>query len=219
MRRRTAFAFLAAVGAFGPATADEVRLVNGDEINGTVTALTQTELTLQSENFGTLTIPRDKVRLIGLGAEGLPEPPAAASVPATGPMSGGLPGGLSGQALQQMLGDPAVQQQFGGLLGEALGGRSLSEVQGDLQDSRRQLKELGDDIGGIEGEAINSYLRIFDVLGGGLDAAGSVTPRSRPPQSRPPRSTPPQPNTAPGEQTPATDPPAADPPAADGRPS
>ena len=196
MKRWQSVLAAAAAVVCSQAVADEVRLTNGDEINGAIVSLDATSLKLQSENFGEMTIPRDKVALIALGNDGLPEPVMVAPPSAAAPA-----GGLGGASLDQLMGNPAVQRQLGGLLGQALGGQSVDDVQGQLQRSRRDLEELSEDIGGLEGEAIGNYLKIFDVLGGGLDAAGQIAPppRRTPPPVSPPSTTP-QPSTPPTRQ-------------------
>ena len=182
-----------------PTPADEIRLTNGDTLNGTVVSLDKTSLTLRSENFGELTVPRSNIALIGLGEDGLPEPVvvAAPGDSTTNPGGGGLGGGLGGGSLGgadvgQLLNNPQLQQQFGGLLGEALGGQSIGDAQQNLRQTQQSYRELADDIGGLEGDAINSYLQIFDVLGGGLGAAGQVAPQPAPRRAggQPPQTTP-----------------------------
>ena len=49
------------------ANAEEVQLVNGDRITGSVVSLTAKSLTLKSEVLGEIVIPRDKVGAIYLG--------------------------------------------------------------------------------------------------------------------------------------------------------
>lgn len=167
-----------AVAAFSTrSSADEIELNNGDRLNGTVTALSETSLTLKSERFGEVVVPRDQITLIGLGENGIPDRPAAAPGNALGELGGA--GLANPNDLQMMLNDPQIQQQFGGLLGEALGGRSMGDLQRDLNQSRRGLEELQRDLGGIEGEAIGSYLRLFDVLGGGLGAGEQMQQQGR----------------------------------------
>ena len=56
--------WLAAVGL----RADQVEMQNGDRYVGNVLSLTADKLVIQSEVLGKLTIPRDKVALITLGA-------------------------------------------------------------------------------------------------------------------------------------------------------
>lgn len=170
------------------AAADEVRLKNGDTVKGDVVSLDAATLVLKSESFGELTIKRDQIALIGLGPAGIPAPPEAA--PAQGnaaagnlpvvPLGGGGFGNLND--LQQMLGEPQVQQEFGGLLQEALGGRSVLDVQRDLQRSRQGLQELSEDLGGLEGEAIGNYAEMLNVLGNLGQLGGQVAPQPRPGQ-------------------------------------
>ena len=48
------------------AQADSIRLTNGDIIRGEVVSLGEQELTIRSENFGEMKVPRDKVELIAM---------------------------------------------------------------------------------------------------------------------------------------------------------
>lgn len=136
------------------ASADEIRLTNGDTLNGTVVSLNEQSLVLESANFGELTIARDKVGLIALGEEGLPSPTVIA------PQAGSL-GSAGGQL--PSLQSPQIEGQLNQLFGEALGGKSVPEMQDNIRSARKQLKELQDDFGeGPEAEALGAYLRIFD---------------------------------------------------------
>ena len=179
--------------ACSSAAADEVRLTNGDAINGSVVSLDADTLVIKSETLGELTIKRSLVAAIGLGPDGLPEPIIVAP-----PAENGSAPAAGGINMNQMLQDPQVQQQFGTLLQEALGGRQVGDVQNDLRRTQRQLRELQQDLGGLEGEAIGSYLKMFDLLGGGLGAAGALGGLNpQPPQA------PQQPNQPPAPPQPA----------------
>ena len=182
--------------AASPLAADEIKLVNGDTLRGSVSSLDAETLVISSESFGELTIPREKVALIGLGESGLPEPAVVTQRGA----SPGLPAGSLNQIdVGQLMNNPAIQRQFGGLFSEALGGRSVGDLQGDLERSREGLKDLQEDLGGIEGEAIGNYLQMLDVLGGGLNAA----PKS--PSAPPAQPAQPQPQSTPVERPRATE--------------
>ena len=201
------------IGVTAPAaSADEIKLANGDTLRGTVVSLSESTLTLRSENFGELTVPRESVELIGLGDAGLPEPIVVAAPNSVDGQFGSGGDGidtLGGADVGQLLSNPQVQQQFGGLLGEALGGQSLGQAQQNLRQTQQGYRDLADDLGGLEGDAINSYLQIFDVLGGGLNAAGQVAPQTSPPQTTPPQTTSPQSSppagTPQGDASPQTD--------------
>lgn len=138
-------------------SADAIRLTNGDTLNGTVVSLNENSLVLKSANFGELTIPREKVALIGLGDNGLNVLNAAEAAPAP------VPEDSPAEWLVPSLQSPQIQGQLKQLFGEALGGKSISEMQDDIRAARRQLKSLQDDLGeGPEAKALDSYLRLFD---------------------------------------------------------
>ena len=197
MLRRLTCCLLVLPLLFSPAAADEVRLTNGDEINGTVVSLDTDQLVLRSDTLGELTIKRTLVAAIGLGKDGLPEPIIVAPPTSDAAAAPAVGGGLD---MNQMLRDPQVQQQFGTLLQEALGGRQVGDVQNDLRQTQRQLRDLQQDLGGIEGEAIGSYLKMFDLLGGGLGAAGDLGGMNPPQPIQPPVQ---QPPVAPEAEVPA----------------
>lgn len=169
------------------ASADGVRLKNGDTLNGTVVSLDQKHLTLTSDNFGKLVIPRDKVEVIGLGEEGL-----AALEPKAEP-KGGAPGVSDDQRLDEvvpLMKNPQVEQQLNQLLGGGLGGSSLGDLMNRAGDARRGLKDLQQDFGdGPEAKALDAYIQMFDQL---LPAE----PAKPQPRRRPNRNST-QPNAAP----------------------
>jgi hypothetical protein len=138
--------------------ADGVRLTNGDIIRGKVQSLDGRQLVIASENFGEMTIPRDKVAMIGLGdtplttAASPPRDPAAATPP-----------------------DPQVEQQIGRLLEQALSGDlgGLQGMRGNVDQTRRGLKELQSELGpGPGADALDGYIRMFEMFGGMADAVG-----------------------------------------------
>ena len=78
--------FLAFSGtvAVSLASADQIMLRNGDVLNGKVLAMTTNSLVLQDESLGTLTLPREKVSNITLGAVAAELPPLVmANTPAS----------------------------------------------------------------------------------------------------------------------------------------
>jgi hypothetical protein len=166
MQRISAFALggvilLCAVST--AARADWVELANNDLIQGEVVSLDDDQLKLKSVNFGVMTIPRDKVRLIGLGDRPLPPAPQPA---AQGP-----------QQLGSQL--PSLQNaQLNQLLQQVLGGGGIAELQQKMNKTKDDLKKLQRDMGSTpEAEALDSYLQIFELF-------GNLAPRSNPPAPR-----------------------------------
>ena len=147
---------------------DWVELKNRDVLQGQVISLDATQVKIQSETFGELMIPRDKVSLIGLGDRPKPVVPQANAA------------GRSSSPLSQAL--PSLQSpQLNALLQEALGGE-LGDVKQNLERSRQGLKELQEDLGpGASSDALGSYLQLFDVLSGIVpDSNSSQSPDKSP---------------------------------------
>src|SRR6516162_5180408 len=70
--------FLILLGAgTGAARADWVELSNNDVVRGQVVSVDGVKVKLKSANFGEMTIPRDKVKVIGFGERPLPTVPQA----------------------------------------------------------------------------------------------------------------------------------------------
>jgi hypothetical protein len=86
---KTAISFLAFLAfsvavAVSSASADQIMLLDGDVLNGKVLAMTTNSLVLQDGSLGTLTLPRDKVSNITLGAVAAALPPlVSANTPAS----------------------------------------------------------------------------------------------------------------------------------------
>lgn len=149
--------------------ADSVRLTNGDTLVGKVMSLDAKQLVLNSENFGEMKIPRDKVEIIGLGEVSLAPPPAAAGTPSAPGASGELP------SLQ----NPQVQQQVDQLLQQALGGE-MGNMRQQMQSTREGLKELQEDLGpGSSADALDGYIKLFEMFGGPAPAEPSSPPQQQ----------------------------------------
>src|SRR5271165_7387533 len=104
--------FLILLGSGTAVRADWIELSNNDVVRGQVVSVDGQKVKLKSANFGEMTIPRDKVRVIGFGERPLP---AAQAV---------------GQGSQQL--DSQLPSLLGGgqvnqLLQQALGGRNAGD--------------------------------------------------------------------------------------------
>jgi hypothetical protein len=150
-------------------SADSIRLANGDVIRGNVVSLTDQELTIRSDNFGEMKVPREKVEIVVLGDKSIEEmfPAPQAQQPIPAPSGGGdLP------SMQH----PQVQQQLNRLMQEALGGGigGVGTMQHDLEKTQRGLRELQRDLGpGSSADALDGYIKLFQMFGGGAGAAGA----------------------------------------------
>lgn len=171
----------------GDASADSIRLTNGDTIVGAVVSLDDEQLVVESENFGEMKIPRDKVAIIGLGDAPLAQAPASAvpSAPSAPAASGEIP------SLQ----NPQVRQQIDHLLQQALGGGigGSGDMRQQMESTRRGLQDLQKDLGpGSSADALDGYIKLFEMFGGG--GAGV----QRQPPARP-NGQPAQPNDPPSQ--------------------
>ena len=163
------------------AAADSVRLTNGDIIRGEVVSLGEQELTIRSENFGEMRVPRNKVELIALGDKSIEEMlrPAPGQQPV--PQQ-------SGVGAMPSMQNPQVQQQLNRLMQEALGGGlgGLGTMQQDLQETQRGLRELQRDLGpGSTADALDGYIKLFQLFGGGDGAGDGEIPAPPPGQTAP----------------------------------
>jgi hypothetical protein len=154
------------------ARADWVELSNNDVVRGQVVSLDGQKVKLKSINFGEMTIPRDKVKLIGFG-----ERPVQTAAPQA--VGQGLE--QLGSQLPSLLGNGQLNQ----LLQQALGGGDLQQT---INQTKGELKKLQKDLKSTpEAGALDSYIRMFDLL-------GALAPHSNPPAAAPNPSSPkPQP--------------------------
>ena len=147
----TTMGFLILLGpATAAARADWIELSNNDVVRGQVVSLDAQKVKLKSVNFGEMTIPRDKVRVIGFGDRPLQAAPVAVEQ------------GSLGSQLPSLLGNAQVGQ----LLQQALGGGNAGDLQQTLNQTKNELKKLQKDLKSTpEAGALDSYIQMFDLLG------------------------------------------------------
>jgi hypothetical protein len=144
------------------ARADWVELSNNDIVRGQVVSLDGQKVKLKSANFGEMTIPRDKVKLIGFGERPLPTAAPQAVEQGSQQLSSQLP---------SVLGNAQVNQ----LLQQALGGRDVGDLQQTINKTKNDLKKLQQDLKSTpEAAALDSYIQMFDLI-------GNLAPHSNPP--------------------------------------
>lgn len=149
----------------GRASADSIRLTNGDTIVGEVVSLDADQLILESENFGEMKIPRQKVEIIGLGDTPLAQ--ALATETQAAP--------AAGSQIPSMQ-NPQIRQQIDRLLQQSLGGDAggIGDMRQQMESTRQGLKELQEDLGpGSSADALDGYIKLFEMFGGG--GAGAPT--------------------------------------------
>ena len=171
--------FLILLGAgTGAARADWVELSNNDVVRGQVVSVDGVKVKLKSANFGEMTIPRDKVKVIGFGERPLPTVPQAV----------GQGSQQLGSPLPSVLGNAQVNQ----LLQKALGGRDVGDLQQTINQTKNELKKLQQDMKSTpEAGALDSYIQMFELFGnlvpGGNPHGPQVAPNSvAKPQPQPP---------------------------------
>jgi hypothetical protein len=152
-------------------------LTNGDIIGGKVVSLSEDQLVLESENFGEMKIPRDKIEIIGLGDQSIQttiDRAVAEKVASrVGNDGASLPSGPTGPPAASnslpSLQNAAVQNQIDSLLQKALGGEmGIGNLQQNADQTRRGLEDLQRDLGpGSGAEALDGYIRIFELFGSG----------------------------------------------------
>jgi hypothetical protein len=153
--------FLILLGAgTAAARADWVELSNNDVVRGQVVSVDGVKVKLKSVNFGEMTIPRDKVKLIGFG-----ERPLATVAQAVGQGS---------QQLSLPLPSPLGNAQVNQLLQQALGGRDVGDLQQAISKTKNDLKKLQQDMKSTpEAGALDSYIQMFELF-------GNLVPRGNP---------------------------------------
>ncbi|MAT15955.1 MAG: hypothetical protein CMJ46_11880 [Planctomyces sp.] len=159
---KTTFAALAASSLLttGLVRADWIELTNNDVVSGEVISLNDKEVKIKSENFGEMTVPREKVGLIGLGDR--PEPSEAPAITTETPSA---------------LSPNMNNAQMNRLLQEVLKGRDVQDMQKNIDESRKGLRDLQKDLDGPSAGAIDSYLQMLDFI-------GSISPDLQPQQNQ-----------------------------------
>jgi hypothetical protein len=158
--------FVILLGSTAVARADWVELSNNDVVRGQVISLDGQTVKLRSVNFGEMTIPRDKVKVIGFGERPLQAAPQAVEQGSQ----------LLGSQLQSLLGNGQVNQ----LLQHALGGGNLHET---LNQTKNELRKLQKDLKSTpDAGALDSYMQMLDLLGAlaphGNPQGPAVAPRT-----------------------------------------
>lgn len=170
----------ALVAASTSCYADGVRLSNGDIVTGEVLSLDENTLTLSSENFGELKIPRDRIEMIGLGENAAK---ALSPQPVQAPQAGGATNQATGRNLPSLQ-NPAMQRQVDQILGRIFSQQDMGNLSEQAGRARDSLKDLSRDMEGPEGQAIDSYLQMFNLIA--PPAAEEPSNSEQPPTSEQP---------------------------------
>ena len=171
------------------ARADVIECNNGDRYNGKVLSLDGTEVKLQNDIAGTLTIPRSRIVRIHLGsAPATPAPRVAGGTPSSDPQKLQF----DAEAIERIQNEylatatPEASQMFQEMVrGMQSGQMNLGDLRAraasTLRDLRAAQKESGEDaLGGIletYGEVLESFLN--------QTAPGKRTPIIQPSRPQP----------------------------------
>ena len=173
------------------ALADQIEMQNGDRYFGKVLAMTNSTLVVQSEILGTISVPREKVVQISLGAVSLTNSPFGSGLAAKPLLPSGkkplvaaapAPAGTNGlaatasretsdqkQLIQQIqdefLGgaDPAAKAKYNEMVNGFLSGKvNLGDIRAQAKSAADQLRAARKDLGDDAGFALDGYLTILD---------------------------------------------------------
>jgi len=176
--------------------ADQIEMQNGDRYLGKVLSLTTDQLVIQSDVLGKLTLPRDKVALIALGAMAktngsqaaaatsaqVSTPPGAPTNPnpdlSAALRSLGSNTNMAQQVREQLLAGagPDANKKFDELLsGLASGKLNLDGIRSEAKSAASQLRALKKELGPDASGPLDAYLEILDnFLKEAAPPAGSV---------------------------------------------
>jgi hypothetical protein len=175
--------------------ADQLEMQNGDHYLGKVISMTTTSVVLQSEVLGTVTLPRNKIALLTLGANSstnFPVSPAVVNgqVRAAPTITASLPKapvaakqpGTDKSVLKKVESEylseatPEARAKFNQMAGGLLTGRlSVNDIRKEAKAAADQLRALRGDAGDETG-MVDSYLAILDnFLKESGPSAGAVT--------------------------------------------
>jgi hypothetical protein len=173
--------------AFGSAGADVIECENGDRYNGKVLMVDETNVKVQNEIAGVLSIPRSKVSTITFGNPKIARP-ASAPVSQTNVLSRNQPLKFDSSSIEQvqnqLLGDagPEATEMFQEMVRGLMSGKlELGDIRTKAQGTLDELKQLQKDLGDDDTAALlGSYASILEnfLKQGPSPAAGA--PVSKP---------------------------------------
>ena len=176
------------VGLFASAhlaLADLVECTNGDRYTGKVLLVNETDVRLQNDIHGVLTIPRSKVTFIQFHATATPPSAAQLSLPKTAPEEQALkfdPAAIQ-QVQRELLGtaNPEANQLFQEMVqGLASGSLNVGDIRSKARSTLDELRELQKELGDDDTAGLlNSYASILENF---LKHSGTNAPGVKPTQ-------------------------------------
>jgi hypothetical protein len=175
--------------------ADQLQMQNGDRYAGHIVSMSSNSIVLESEVLGKVTLPREKVSTVTLGANATAAAPAApvpkvagtnATVASALRAAGGGSNSIE-QVRQQMLtgADPAATQKYNELVGGLMTGKlGVNDIRSEAKNSIEQINRLKRELGPEAGDSLDSYLAI---LQGFVNETAPVTTPMTPAPTPPPK--------------------------------
>ena len=173
------FGFLAGFVITPMLRADQVVMQNGDRYSGKVLSVSPDTIELESEVFGKIKVPRDKVASVTFGTNAVASS-AATNLPTAGALAALLtntnadfavalhnPGSNTDvvqQVREQMLaGNPEATGKYDEMVNGLLGGSlNIDDLRRKAKSSEDQILELKRDLGPDAGSLLDGYLDVLD---------------------------------------------------------
>lgn len=152
------------------ARADVVVFENGDRLSGKVLTLSETELKLQNEIQGTVTLPREKIASIHL-KEARVAGPGLGTIPNAGNVLKQLESGSdTSRAIEQVQNEllagasPEAQQMYRDMVRDLMSGKlQLGDIRAQAETTLKELRELEKELGDDgTSELLGSYAAILE---------------------------------------------------------
>jgi hypothetical protein len=175
--------------------ADQLQMVNGDHYAGKILSLNSNSIVFESDVLGKVTLPREKVASMSLGAGAAANattnaPVAARVVTATNRfvhsstnISAALRNGTNSAAIeqirQQMLTGttPEANQKYDELLGGLMSGKlSVNDIKDQAKTSIDQINKLKQEMGPQADPMLDSYLEILQNFVNEAEPAAPAKP-------------------------------------------
>jgi len=170
-------AVLASCAVATDSLADQLEMKNGDHYVGKVVSVTTNTVVFQSEVLGTVTLTREKVGAISLGAAAPTNIVASTPVPAKVDVSTNNAPDLSTalrrlgtnntsmkQVEQELLsGNPEAQAKFNEMMKGLMTGKlTVNDIRAQARTAAEQLRDAKRELGDEAGTAVDGYLAILE---------------------------------------------------------
>ena len=153
--------------------ADQLQMLNGDHYAGKILSLSSNSVVFESDVLGKVTLPREKISSMSLGASAATNAPVTPRVitratNATVNIATALQNGTNADSIeqvrQQMLAgaNPAANQKYNELLCGLMSGKlGVSDIRNEAKSSIDQINKLKQALGPVADSSLDSYLAIL----------------------------------------------------------